>query len=179
MIKTLGLVALLLLVGVLVAATFRPDSFRVERSLRIQAPPATVYGLIQDLHQFNRWNPWLRKEPSAQGQYGGPAAGVGSRYGWQGKELGQGSMEITTLQPDQQVRMRLDFIKPFEAHHQAIFQITPQADGSSELRWAMEGPSPYVSKLMGLFFNMDRMIGGDFEQGLKNLQELAEAPSKS
>ena len=79
MIKTLGLLALLLIVGVLVVAAFRPDTFRVERRLRIQAPPATIYGLIQDLHQFNRWNPWLRKEPSAKGEYGGPAAGVGAR----------------------------------------------------------------------------------------------------
>ncbi len=175
MIKTLGLIALVLVVGVFVAAAFRPDSFRVERRLRIQAPPATVYGLIQDLHQFNRWNPWLRKEPSAKGEYGGPAAGVGARYGWEGKELGQGSMEITALQPGEEVRLRLDFIKPFEAHNQAVFQIRPQPDGSSELSWAMEGPSPYLSKLMGLVFNMDRMIGNDFEQGLKNLQQLAEA----
>ena len=176
MIKTLGLLALLLIVGVLVVAAFRPDTFRVERRLRIQAPPATIYGLIQDLHQFNRWNPWLRKEPSAKGEYGGPAAGVGARYGWEGKELGQGSMEITALKPAEEVHLRLDFIKPFEAHNQAIFQIRPQPDGSSELSWAMEGPSPYLSKLMGLVFNMDRMVGNDFEQGLKNLQQLAETP---
>lgn len=176
MIKTLGLLALLLIVGMLVVAAFRPDTFRVERRLRIQAPPATVYGLIQDLHQFNRWNPWLRKEPSAKGEYGGPAAGVGARYGWEGKELGQGSMEITALKPAEEVHLRLDFIKPFEAHNQAVFQIRPQADGSSELSWAMEGPCPYLSKLMGLVFNMDRMVGNDFEQGLKNLQQLAETP---
>ncbi len=174
MIKMIGLIVLLLLAGVLVAAAFRPDHFRVERRLRIQAPADTVYGLIQDLHQFNRWNPWLRKEPGAQGEYSGPAAGIGARYGWQGKELGQGSMEITGLQPGREVRLRLDFIKPFEAHNQALFQIQPQADGSCELSWAMEGPSPYLSKLMGLIFNMDRMVGTDFEQGLKNLQQIAE-----
>lgn len=176
MIKMIGLIVLQLLAGVLVAAAFRPDHFRVERRLRIQAPADTVYGLIQDLHQFNRWNPWLRKEPSAKGEYGGPAAGVGARYGWEGKELGQGSMEITALKPAEEVHLRLDFIKPFEAHNQAIFQIRPQPDGSSELSWAMEGPSPYLSKLMGLVFNMDRMVGNDFEQGLKNLQQLAETP---
>lgn len=174
MLKTVGLIALLLIVGALVTAAFRPDSFRVERSLRIAAPPATVYGLIQDLHAFNRWNPWLRKEPDARGRYSGPAAGVGAHYAWEGKELGQGSMEVTGLDPDREVRLRLDFIKPFEAHNVALFKITPQADGSCELSWAMEGPSPYVSKLMGLLFNMDRMIGADFEQGLKNLQQIAE-----
>ena len=174
MIKTLGLIALVLIVGVLIAAAFRPDQFRVERRLRIQAPAATIYGLIQDLHQFNRWNPWLRKEPDARGEYSGPAAGVGARYGWVGKTLGQGRMEITGLTPAEEVRLRLDFLKPFEAHNQAIFQIRPQADGSCELSWAMEGPSPYLSKLMGLIFNIDRMVGTDFEQGLKNLQQLAE-----
>ena len=83
-------------------------------------------------------------------------------------------MEITGLTPAEEVRLRLDFLKPFEAHNQAIFQIRPQADGSCELSWAMEGPSPYLSKLMGLIFNIDRMVGTDFEQGLKNLQQLAE-----
>jgi hypothetical protein len=38
----------------------------------------------------------------------------------------------------------------------------------------MEGPSPFIAKVLGLFVNMDRMIGGDFETGLANLKAAAE-----
>ncbi len=36
------------------------------------------------------------------------------------------------------------------------------------------GAGPYVAKIMHVIFNMDRMIGGDFETGLANLKRLTE-----
>jgi hypothetical protein len=38
----------------------------------------------------------------------------------------------------------------------------------------MYGPASFVSKLMGIFFNMDNMIGKDFEAGLASLKAIAE-----
>ena len=129
-----------------------------------------------ELRAFNRWNPYERKDPKIKGSHSGPATGVGSRYAWESDEVGVGSLEITGQQPGQAVQMRLDFIKPFEAHNLAEFRLVPQADGSTEVIWAMHGPSPYLSKLMGVIFNMDKMIGTDFEVGLQNLKALAEKP---
>jgi hypothetical protein len=45
---------------------------------------------------------------------------------------------------------------------------------ATRVTWTMEGKSPYISKLMGLFFNMDKMIGKDFENGLANMKATAE-----
>lgn len=173
MLKTIGLVLLAAIVLVLAYAATRPDSFRVERSLRMQAPPEKIFALVNDLHAFNRWNPWLRKEPNAQLSYTGPALGPGARSAWEGKELGSGSMTVTTAEP-QKITLQLDFLKPFEAQNTAEFTLTPEAGGTTVV-WAMHGPANFMTKVMGLFFSMDRIVGKDFEDGLVNLKALAEA----
>jgi uncharacterized protein YndB with AHSA1/START domain len=160
--------------AVLIIATTRPDSFRLERSASIAAPPDKVFAMVHDLHQFNTWNPWLRKEPDAEQRYEGAATGVGSAYLWRGKQTGSGRMEIVDALPSQRVTMRLDFYTPFKAQNQAEFTIAPQAGGLSTIRWAMTGPSPFVSKLMSVFISMDKMVGPDFEAGLANLKSILE-----
>lgn len=157
----------------LIYASTRPDEFRVERRLRIHAPADKLWPLIGELRTFNRWNPYVRKDPLIKGSYSGPVSGIGSRYAWESDKVGVGSLEITGQQPGQAVQMKLDFIKPFEAHNQAEFRLTPQTDGSTEVIWAMHGPSTYMSKVMGVLFDMDKMVGRDFESGLTNLQQLA------
>ncbi len=166
----LGL-ALLALLGY---AASRPDEFRVERRLRVAAPAATLWPLVSELRPFSRWNPYERKDPLMKGAYSGAERGVGSRYDWDSQVVGAGSLEIVDQQPGQAVRLKLDFIKPFEAHNMAEFALQPLADGATEVRWRMQGKASFLSKLMGVFIDMDRMVGRDFEAGLQNLRELAE-----
>lgn len=162
------------LVLLLAYAATRPDEFRVERRLRVAAPADKVWPLVSELRAFNRWNPYERKDPLIKGAYSGAASGVGSRYDWDSQEVGSGSLEITGQQPGRAVQMKLDFVKPFEAHNQAEFALQPTADGATEVRWTMHGPANFISKLMGVFINMDKMVGRDFEDGLQNLRRLAE-----
>lgn len=154
-------------------ASTRPDEFRVERHLRINAPPNKLWPLISELRAFNRWNPYDRKDPLIKGTYSGPATGIGSRYAWDSDKVGVGSLEIIGQQPGQAMQMKLDFIKPFEAHNQAEFRLVPQADGSTEVIWTMHGPNNFIGKVMGVVINMDKMVGRDFEDGLVNLQQIA------
>lgn len=170
---------LLLCLGVALAlllafAATRPGEFSVERRLRIAAPADRLWPLISELRAFNRWNPYERKDPLIQGAYSGAASGVGSRYDWDSKQVGSGAMEITGQQLGRAVQMRLDFIKPFEAHNQVEFALHPTPDGATEVLWRMHGPANFLSKLMGVFVNMDKMCGDDFETGLQNLRQLAE-----
>jgi uncharacterized protein YndB with AHSA1/START domain len=97
MIKTLvviGVIAAILLVALLIYAAMQPDTFRVERATTIKAPPEKIYPLINDLHQFNTWNPYERMDV-----YSGPASGKGAAYAWESKQVGTGSMEITDTAP--------------------------------------------------------------------------------
>ena len=165
------------LVLLLAYAATRPNEFRVERRLRIAAPTDKLWPLVSELRGFNRWNPYERKDPLVKGEYSGAAAGIGSRYAWQGDKIGVGSLEVTGQQPGRAVQMRLDFVKPFEAHNQAEFALQPTPDGATEVRWTMQGPANFMSKLMGVVINMDKMVGRDFEDGLQNLRQIAEARS--
>jgi uncharacterized protein YndB with AHSA1/START domain len=176
MIKTVLIVLAVLLAAFLGLAATRPDSFAVQRSVVVKAPPDKLYPLISDLHAFNRWNPYLKKDPQIQNSYDGPASGPGARYSWQGnKEVGKGSMTVATLQPPNRVLIDLQFMEPFESRSQAEFTLQPGADGT-RVTWAMTGPAPYITKVMGLVFDMDKMIGRDFEDGLAQLKTLAEKP---
>ena len=175
--NTLSLVLIALglaLLALLAYAATRPGEFRVERRARIAAPAEQVWPHIAELRAFNRWNPYERKDPLIKGAYSGPASGVGSRYDWDSLEVGSGSLEITAQQPGRAVQMKLDFVKPFEAHNQAEFALQPLPDGATEVRWTMQGPANFLSKLMGVFIDMDKMVGRDFEAGLQNLRQLAE-----
>ncbi|MGQ3052675.1 MAG: SRPBCC family protein [Roseateles sp.] len=160
--------------ALLVYASTRPDEFRVERRARIAAPADKVWPLVSELRAFNRWNPYDRKDPLLKSQYAGAASGVGSRYAWESDKVGTGVLEITGQQPGRAVQMKLDFIKPFEAHSAAELALQPTADGATEVRWTMRGPASFVTKLMGVFIDMDKRVGSDFEDGLQNLRRLAE-----
>lgn len=173
MIKTLLLTAAAALAALLLYATTRPDTFRVERSTFVAAPPERVFPLIVDLHRFNTWNPYVKKDPAIEGRYEGPASGNGAAYGWQSKEVGVGRMQITDNTAPSRVSMALEFIEPFAARNTADFTLQPE-NGGTRVSWAMHGPVPYLSKLMHLFFNVDRMVGQDFERGLADLKAAAE-----
>lgn len=177
MLKTLPVVVVVVVAAVgivLVYAATRPDTFRVERSVRIAAPPQRIYALIGNLRRFNMWNPYERKDPQTKGRYSVREAGPGAIYAWDSDKVGVGQMEIVDVAEPSRVTMNLDFIKPFEAHNVADFTLKPIGD-ATEVTWAMHGPAPYVSKLIQVFVSMDTMVGKDFEDGLNNLKTLAEA----
>jgi hypothetical protein len=173
MIKTIALIAVAALGALLIFAATRPDTFRVERSASIKAPPEKLHGLINDMKVFNTWNPYNLKDPNIKGEYQGPQAGPGAVYRFAGnKDVGKGSIAIVDTSPSK-VTMKLDMLEPFEGHNVVEFVLAPKGD-ATEVTWAMHGPSPYLGKLMGLVFNMDKMIGRDFEAGLANLKTKAE-----
>lgn len=175
MLKKIALAIGVLIVIILVYAATRPDSFRVERSAVIEAPPEEIFTHLEDLHQWAAWSPWERKDPAMKRTHSGAARGTGAVYAWDGNDdVGHGSMEIIETVPPSRLVIRLDFIKPFEAHNIVEFALRPEG-GSTNVVWSIHGPSPYVSKLMGLFFDMDALIGKDFEDGLARLKTLAEA----
>jgi uncharacterized protein YndB with AHSA1/START domain len=176
MLKTIAVIAVALvaaIAGVLVYAATKPDTFSVERSASIKAPPEKIFALIDDLWSFNQWNPFEKKDPTIKGRYSGPLSGKGAGYAWESGQVGTGRMEITDTSPPSKVAMKLDFVKPFEAHNIVEFTLAPKGD-STNVTWAMRGPVPYLAKVMHVFFDMDRMVGKDFEAGLANLKTLAE-----
>jgi uncharacterized protein YndB with AHSA1/START domain len=178
MVTTIGVTAVLVLVVVIAAillfAATRPDMFLVERATRIKAPPEKIFPLINDLHSWDAWSPWEKKDPTMKRAYSGAATGKGAVYEWEGnRNIGKGRMEIADTSLPSKVIIKLDFEKPFAAHNTVEFTLQAQGD-STNVTWAMHGPVPYIAKIVHLFFNMDRMVGKEFETGLANLKAITE-----
>jgi hypothetical protein len=176
MLKIVGIVVLVLVVavaGLLAYAATRPDDFRVERSIVVKVPPDKVLALVGDLRGWPAWSPYEKKDPAMKRAFAGAERGKGAVYEWDGnKEVGRGRMEILEATPARIV-IKLDFLKPFEAHNTAEFTALSQGDATT-VTWAMYGPSPYMAKVMQTVINMDKMIGRDFGAGLQNLKAVAE-----
>lgn len=174
MLKIIGIVVAVLIAGILILAATKPDTFRIQRSASIQAPPEKVFGILNDFKQWGAWSPWEKKDPAMKRTFGATTAGKGATYAWEGnKDVGQGSMEIAELVSPSKLAINLNFIKPFEAQNQVMFALTPAA-GGTEVVWSMEGKCNFISKIMQVFVNMDTMAGKDFEAGLANLKAAAE-----
>lgn len=174
MLKWIGIVAALVLVAVLGLAANRPSTIHIARSARIGAPPDEVYALIADLHAFNRWNPWAKMDPAIALEYRGPGAGEGAVSAWKSDEVGSGSMEITQTREPEWIAIRLDFVEPFAATNEASFTLKG-VDGSTEVLWEMTGPASFLQRLIGVFIDVDAMMGETFDDGLAELRRIAEA----
>ena len=158
---------------ILVLAAMKPDTFRVERSATINAPPEKIFAVLNDFREWPAWSPWEKKDPAMKRTLTGPTSGKGAAYAWQGNKDVGGSMEIVDSAPPSRLTIKLDFVKPFEGHNVVDFTLQPTG-GATRVNWAMHGPAPFMSKVMQVFMNMDRMVGNDFEAGLSNLKALAE-----
>lgn len=168
------MILVLLVAGLAVFIATRPDQFRVERSALIQAPPAALQAQIEDFHQWPHWSPWARRDPAMRVDYAGAERGVGATQHWAGnKEVGKGSATILESVPGERVLIQLEFLEPFRASNLAEFSFQPEGSGT-RVNWSMTGHNGFIGKAMGLVFNMDKMVGGDFEQGLQQLRMRVE-----
>jgi hypothetical protein len=173
MLKKIALVLAVLIVVILVLAATRPDRFHVERTATVNAPPEAIFPLINDFHEWGKWSPYEKLDPGMRRTYDGAASGTGAVYQWDGNsQAGKGRMEIARSNPNSLVSIKLDFDKPLESHNVAQFTLQPRGT-STEVTWSMDGPNLFVGKVMGLFIDMDNMIGRDFETGLANLGAAA------
>ena len=177
MFETLVIIAFviaIIIAIVLILAMTKPDTFRVERAATVNAPAEKVFPLISDFRQWMNWSPWEGRDPAMKRSYSGAERGKGAVYAWEGnKNVGCGCMEILEASSPSKIVIKLDFLKPFEAHNTAEFTMLPRG-GATSVAWVMHGPAPFMSKVMHVFMNMDRMIGKDFEAGLANLKTISE-----
>lgn len=172
--KKFLLFLLLIIVAILLYATTRPNSFHVERSIVIQAPADKIVPLIDDFHQWPRWSPWENIDPNMKRTLSGAPSGVGAVYAWDGnRKVGAGRMEIIEEEKPTHVGIKLEFFRPMAGSNPTNFNLQPQGDGT-HVTWVMEGPMPYISKVMCIFMSMDKMVGSDFDKGLAKLKAEAE-----
>ncbi len=173
--KALSVVGALVVALVLVIA-FLPGGYSVTRSAVIAAPAEQVFPLVNNFHNWESWSPWAKLDPEMELTFHGPDAGEGASYEWSGNNnVGQGSMQIVESVPPQRIVIDLRFLKPMEASSITTFSFEPQGE-HTRVTWNMKGENNFIGKAFGLFMNMDKMIGKDFEKGLAALEMAATNP---
>jgi hypothetical protein len=170
------LIGLFVVLGALAAyVATRPSDFAVSRSATFAAPAPAVFAQVNELKKWEAWSPWAKKDPDSKSTYAGPAAGKDSTMSWAGgKEVGEGRMTIVESRPNELVRFKLEFFKPFAATNEAVFAFKGEGDKTS-LTWTMTGKNNFIAKAMCLVFDMDKMVGGEFEKGLAGIKAIVEA----
>jgi len=168
----IGLVALC---GVIAT---RPATFSLQRTTTIKAPPDIAFALVNDFHHWGEWSPWDKLDPSQKTTFEGPATGTGARYGWSGNDdVGAGQMTIEESKANEFVRIKLEFLRPFESTNLTTFTFSPTTEGVS-VTWKMEGHNNFMSKAFSLVMDMDKMVGKDFDNGLAAMRQVAEAEAQ-
>ena len=171
---TLGALIIAALATILLIAAFKPNHFRVERSICINAPAERIFPILNDLKQQRYWSPWDQKDPGMKRAYSGPDTGVGARYEWDGnKQIGAGSQQITASKPNERIDIDIDFTRPFEAHNKIEFLLRPSVAGT-DVTWAIQGPMPFMFRAMSVLFSMNKMMNAEFDKGLAQLKALVE-----
>lgn len=178
MLKKILLVLAVLILLLVVVIALQPSDFRIERSTTIAAAPVAVFPHVNDLHQWGDWSPWAKLDPAMKLTFDGEA-GKGATYHWEGNsDVGEGRMTITESRPDELVRIHLEFIRPFAATNEVEFTFEPK-ENQTKVNWLMTGKNDFMGKAFGLFVNVEKMVGGQFEQGLSQLKSVVEKDSKS
>jgi hypothetical protein len=175
MFKRLAMAAAALAAAAVVYAAIKPAEYTIYRETAVQAPASKIFPLINNARAAERWMPWSEIDPAVQMTYSGPEEGVGSKASWNSAgKMGVGSSTISESVPGQLVRFDLEYVKPFAMTQKA--EITIRPDGAANVvRWSVSGKNAFIGRLMSLFMNMDKMVGGSFEKGLSKLKGLAES----
>jgi uncharacterized protein YndB with AHSA1/START domain len=169
----LTLVVIIAILAIIIA--LQPADYLVQRSATIAAPPPVVFAQVNDFHNWEAWSPWAKLDPTAKNSFEGPPAGAGSIFRWSGNDkVGEGLMTILESQPNDRIKIKLDFIRPFTDTANTDFTFKPQGDQTT-VTWSMTGHRNFIAKAVCLFMNIDKTVGGDFEKGLAQIKATAEA----
>jgi hypothetical protein len=170
---SLGIIVAVLLI--IIAA--QPSGFRVTRTMKMNVPASVVFAQVNDFHHWQDWSPWAKLDPAAKATYEGPSTGTGAQFVWAGnQDIGEGKMTIVESHPNDLIRIKLEFIKPFPGISTAEFTFKPIGDQTA-VSWSMYGKKDFMAKAIGLVMNCNDMLGGQFDKGLTQMKTVAEAAS--
>ncbi len=174
MLATICVILAAFIALVIAAASAKPDTMSLSRTIIINAPASTIFPHVNNLHQWKAWSPWAKLDPNTKEFFEGPDAGIGAAMSWNGNmQVGKGKMTITESRPDAFLRLQLDFEKPMKGTSSADFTFTPES-GNTIVTWSMEGKNCFMAKVMSLVLNCEKMVGTQYDKGLASLKALTE-----
>jgi hypothetical protein len=170
------LIALVVVVAAFAAfVALQPSEYRIARSATIAAPAPEVFAQVNDFHKWDAWSPWAKLDPDAKMTFEGPEAGQGAAMTWAGNDkVGEGKMTLIESRPNEAIKLKVDFVKPFEGTSTSEFAFKPEGDQTT-VTWSMSGHRNFIAKAFCLVMNGEKMIGDDLQKGLAQLKTVAES----
>ncbi len=179
MLKKILIALAAIIAGFLIVVALQPSEFQVERTATVAAQPAAVFNQVNDFHKWDAWSPWANLDPSAKIAFEGPASGAGTVMTWDGNsKVGQGKMTLTESQPNDLVKVKVDFVKPLEGSNELTFAIKPDGDKTA-VSWTVAGHQSFIAKAFCLVMNGKKMMADAMDQGLANMKSVVEGASKT
>ncbi len=166
----------ILMAILLVVALFIPKDYKLERTIVIQAPKDSVFNYIKHLKNQNEYSVWNKMDPKIKNKYTGIDGTIGFVSSWESevKNVGTGSQTITKIVEGESMISKLKFEKPFKAENNTEISAIALDKSNTKVTWAFSGSYRYPMNIMKLVFNLEKMIGKDFEDGLKNMKAIIE-----
>ena len=173
------IVLLYILIGVIVSVIIimfvAPQNYEVSRSIVISKPLVEVFNYLKYIKNQDDWSPWKKKDPSMKQSYIGVDGEVGFIAKWEGnKDVGMGEQEILSITENEAVNSKLRFLKPWKSESDAYIRVETLTKNRTNVTWGFTGKSPMPFNVFMLFFNMDKTVGKDFEEGLTSLKKVLE-----
>ena len=165
---------LLAVVLVLVLLSFAgPKDYDVSRTKVINAPVPVVVDYLKSLKKQNEWGPWSKDDPDMKVTYEGEDGTVGFVSSWESDIVGKGKQEIISV-TDESVETKLTFYMPWGESSSTGYMHAADTSEGTAVTWGIRGENDFVSRIFGVFMNMDKSVGPMFETGLDSLKALVE-----
>lgn len=164
-----------ILISFIIVMIVSPKAYEVNRSVVINKPISEVFNYLKSIKKQDEWSPWKRKDPNMQQTYIGVDGEVGFIAKWNGnKDVGTGEQEILSITENHVINTKLRFIKPWKSESDAYIKVVELAKNQTNVTWGFTGKNPMPFNVFMLFFNMDKTVGKDFEEGLASLKKVLE-----
>lgn len=161
---------------IVILALVAPKNYHVARSITINKPRHEVFSYLRSVKNQDNWSPWKAKDPDMKQEFIGEDGTVGFVSKWEGnKHVGTGEQEIKNIVEGEMLETQLRFFKPWKSQSDAYIKTADAADGGTEVTWGFSGVNKVPVNIMMMFFNMDKTVGKDFEEGLDKLKSIMES----
>jgi len=173
---TLIYVVAAIIVLIIILAAIAPKTYNVSRSIVIDKPKEIVFPYLKMVKNQDHWSPWKKKDPTMKQTFTGTDGEVGFKSSWIGnKEVGEGSQTIIAIVENERIDNHLVFLKPWKSESDGYYTVAEEGPGQTKVVWGFTGQNKFPTTIFMLFFNMDKAVGKDFEEGLQNLKKILES----
>lgn len=167
----IGLVVIV--AGIFIIAATRPNTYTVERTMKINTPPDKIFPYLISFKKGLEWSAWDRQGEEVKRTFTGPESGMGATYEFEGKKSGHGKLSYKSIVPNEEVKIDLTFYKPMQGSNDVTYSLKKDGD-TTLMKYHMTGPAPIIARIIWLFADMDKYMGDKFNESMQNLKTLVE-----